>query len=224
MYDQTPDIIERVRTPRGDIQLQKRDSHYEIISNGTFLMATYNGESERLLVSAALKNTKAPRHVLIGGLGVGFSLAEALRHKQVARVTVIEIEEAIIQWNRTHLATISNHALTDARTNLIQADLLDWMNTATDRFDVICLDIDNGPDWTVTNSNADLYQANTLRSLVELLSVNGVLAFWSAHSSKDFVHKLKKYFAEVQEIPVPQEKGEPDYIYLAKAPFSSMLT
>lgn len=83
-------------TPRGDRQLQQRDSHYEIISNGTFLMATYNGESERFLVSTALKNTAAPKSVLIGGLGVGFSLTEALRHEQITQVTVIEIEEVII--------------------------------------------------------------------------------------------------------------------------------
>ncbi|UUI05568.1 spermine/spermidine synthase [Oceanobacillus jeddahense] len=219
MYGQMRDIIQRVRTPRGDIQLQQRDSHYEIISNGTFLMATYNGDSERLLVSAALKNTTAPKSVLIGGLGVGFSLAEALHHEQITQVTVIEIEEAIITWNRTHLAAFSNHALKDSRTKIIQADFLEWMETAAEKFDVICLDIDNGPDWTVTDSNTELYQMNTLHLLTGLLAFGGVLAFWSAASSQAFVEKLKKSFKEVQEIPVPQEKGEADYIYLAKAPF-----
>ncbi|MBY7143548.1 spermine/spermidine synthase [Virgibacillus sp. NKC19-3] len=205
--------------PRGEIQLQQRGNHYEIISNGTFLMATYNGESERLLVSAALKNTVAPRKVLVGGLGVGFSLAEALCHEQVTEVTVIEIEKAIITWNRTYLAAFSNHALEDSRTTIIQADFLEWINAASDKFDVICLDIDNGPDWTVTDSNTKLYQTNTLHLLAGLLSSGGVLAFWSAASSQAFVEKLKKYFEEVQEIPVPQEKGEDDYIYLAKVPF-----
>ncbi|WP_143833228.1 spermine/spermidine synthase [Oceanobacillus timonensis] len=222
MHGQTRNIIQRVRTPRGDIQLQQRGNHYEIISNGTFLMATYNGESEKILVSAALKNTTAPRNVLVGGLGVGFSLAEALRHEQITQVTVIEIEEAIISWNRTYLAAFSNHALKDPRTKMIQADFLEWMEAATEKYDVICLDIDNGPDWTVTNSNTDLYQVHTLHLLAGLLSSDGVLAFWSAASSQAFVEKLKESFEEVHVIPVPQEKGEADYIYLAKAPFPSV--
>lgn len=224
MNDSPLNIIQRVRSPRGDVQLQQRGSHYEIISNGTFLMATYNGDSERLLVSAALKNTVAPKTVLVGGLGVGFSLAEALRHKQITQVTVIEIEEAIIKWNQTHLAAFSNHALEDSRTKIIQADFLEWMDTATAKFDVICLDIDNGPDWTVTDSNTELYQVNTLHLLAGLLSPNGVLAFWSAASSQVFVEKLKKTFKEVKEIPVPREKGEADYIYLAKTPILSVLS
>lgn len=218
MDNRTLEVIERMQTTRGEIQLQQRGSHYEIISNGTFLMATYNGESERLLVSEAIKRISNPRNVLIGGLGVGFSLVEALQYEQVTQVTVVEIEEAIITWNQTYLAPFSNHALKDTRTKIIRADLLEWMAAATDRFDVICLDIDNGPDWTVTDANMELYQASTLDLLAGLLMPNGILAFWSAHSSHDFVEKLKKSFAEVQEIPVPQEKGEPDYIYLAKGP------
>lgn len=223
MYALPLNVIERVRTPRGGIQLQQRGNHYEVISNGTFLMSTYNGESERLLVSAALENTVDPKNILIGGLGVGFSLAEALRHEQVTSVTVIEFEETMIKWNQTHLAAFSNHALTDSRTQIIQADFLDWIYTRADRFDVICLDIDNGPDWTVTDANTDLYQVNTLHVLAGLLSSNGVLAFWSAASSQSFVEKLKKSFKEVKEIPVPQEKGEADYIYLAKTAFPSVL-
>lgn len=223
MYNKTRKIIQRVRTPRGDIQLQQRGRHYEIISNGTFLMATYNGESEKLLVSEALKNTTVCRNVLVGGLGVGFSLAEALRHEQITQVTVVEIEEVIVTWNRTYLAAFSDHALKDPRTKIVQGDFLEWAETATEKFDIICLDIDNGPDWTVTDSNTGLYQVSTLHLLAGLLSSNGVLAFWSAASSQDFVENLKASFKEVQEIPVPQEKGESDYIYLAKHPLSSVL-
>lgn len=80
------EIIERASTPRGEIQLQRRGEFYEIISNGTFLMATYNGESERLLVRRALEQAKAPGKVLIGGLGVGFSLQEALSDPRVRRL------------------------------------------------------------------------------------------------------------------------------------------
>ncbi|HLQ71930.1 MAG TPA: spermine/spermidine synthase, partial [Bacillota bacterium] len=109
-------VIERVQTPRGDIQLQRRGDHYEIISNGTFLMATYNGISEELLVSAALEKVPHPKRVVIGGLGVGFSLAKALQFTSVQEVKVIEIEKKIIDWNRTYLSRFSGHALENPRT------------------------------------------------------------------------------------------------------------
>ena len=103
-----PVVIERVQTPRGEIQLQSRGSDYEIISNGTFLMATYNGESERLLVKAALNASHEPKQILIGGLGVGYSLAEALDYPGVERVTVVEIEEKIIEWYRSYFSYFSS--------------------------------------------------------------------------------------------------------------------
>ncbi|MBO8173083.1 MAG: spermine/spermidine synthase [Bacillaceae bacterium] len=213
--DNRPHIIERAETPRGDLQLQRRGEHYEIISNGTFLMATYNGESERLLVSAALEKAASPTRVLIGGLGAGYSLAEALKDDRVQQATVIEIEQKIIEWNRTHLAPFSGHALDNPRTRILHADILAWITQTEEKFDAICLDIDNGPDWTVTEDNVALYSEKGLQTLTRLLSPEGVLSFWSATSSPDFVTRLGKYFARVETREIPQERGEPDYIFLA---------
>lgn len=218
MNEPAPEIIQHFETPRGDIQLQRRGEHYEIISNGTFLMATYNGESEKRLVNDALQEIPEVNHVLIGGLGVGFSLAEALSHEAVARVTVVEIEEAMIDWNHTYLAAFSNHALNDDRTKIVHDDFIKWMMTTTEKFDAICLDIDNGPVWTVTDSNMALYQADRLHVLAGLLTSQGVVAFWSAAASKQFVEQLKNIFKEVKEISIPQDRGAADYIYLAKFP------
>ncbi|MED5018789.1 spermine/spermidine synthase [Paenibacillus chibensis] len=214
----TPEIIERSHTERGDIQLQKRENHYEIIYNGTFLMATYNGESERLLVRNALERCRRPHKVLIGGLGVGFSLEEALSDPRVAQVDVVEIEDVIIQWNRQHLARLSGYALEDPRTHVIHEDLVQWMEDAPDTYDAICLDIDNGPDWTVSESNNGLYSEKGIAALIRLLRPDGVLTFWSATASPQFVDFLKLFFTEVTVESVPQERGEPDYIYLAASP------
>ena len=141
----------------GELVLRGDGEHFEIISNGMFLMDTRAGESERLLVRAALERTGRPSHVLIGGLGVGFSVAEALRHPHTSAVTVIEREPAVIGWHATHLRAFSAGALEDPRVRVERADLLVWLAATTDRYDALCLDIDNGPEWTVTDGNAALY-------------------------------------------------------------------
>ncbi|MDR9853998.1 spermine/spermidine synthase [Paenibacillus sp. VCA1] len=216
--NQAPEIIERSRTDRGDIQLQKREDHFEIIYNGTFLMATYNGESERLLVRSALKKCKHPQRVLIGGLGVGFSLEEALSDPEVGRVDVVEIEEAIIRWNRKQLAPYSGYALDNPRTNVIHADLVPWMSETDASYDAICLDIDNGPDWTVSDSNTGLYSDQGINAVIRLLRPRGVVSYWSATASPAFVDYLKLFFDEVEVLSIPQLRGEPDYVYLAASP------
>jgi spermidine synthase len=214
LQSHTPHVIERALTPRGEIQLQRRGADYEIIINGVFLMATYNGQSERLLVRAALKTTRAPRRILIGGLGVGYSLAEALSCLSLERVTVVEIEEKIIEWNRSYLADFSNNSLDDPKTSLIHADLIRWMSQVQDKFDVICLDIDNGPDWVAFEENNFLYGDAGLDALSQLLNPNGVVSFWSASSSPSFAGRLKKHFSFVEELEAPRGRGEPDYIYI----------
>ncbi|WP_246050093.1 spermine/spermidine synthase [Aquibacillus sediminis] len=211
----SPIVIDTVQTDRGEVQLQQRGSDYEVISNGTFLMATYNGESERLLVRAAIKEAPEPKRVLIGGLGVGISLAETLSYSFINDVTVVEIEENIIKWNKTYLAAYSSHSLEDPRTSIVHADFTKWMYETQGTYDAICLDIDNGPDWTVVDSNNALYEKNSLHVLASLLSDRGVLTFWSATASPDFVARLQENFLHVKELQVPMERGEPDYIFIA---------
>ncbi|GAB4073222.1 spermidine synthase [Barrientosiimonas marina] len=208
-------VLDRVQTPRGELQLQRRGSHYEIINNGIFLMATYNGESEKYLVRQALASVASPKRVVIGGLGVGFSLAEALRDSSVTEVVVIEIENKIIEWNRTYLSAFSEASLEDPRTRVIHDDMLEWMKKETGQFDVICLDIDNGPDWTVTEHNHDMYQPDSLRQLASLMRPGGAVSFWSASSSPDFYQLLKRVFHHVTAWKVSQNKGDDDCIYIA---------
>lgn len=179
-------------------------------------MATYNGESERLLVTAALDAATAPRRVLIGGLGVGFSLAAALADPRVEQATVVEIEEPLIGWNRRYLTAFNRNALADARTRVIHADLVAWVRQADEQFDAICLDIDNGPDWTVTDENRGLYGEEGLQNVKALLAPGGCVAYWSAHRAPAFLAHLQTIFAQVDELPVAQERGEPDYVYLAR--------
>lgn len=218
---QTATVIERVTTENGEIQLQRRGSDYEIIFNGTFLMATYNGESEKLLVSQAIEAVKSPRTVLIAGLGVGFSLGEALGYSMLEKITVVEIEKKIIEWNRTHLAEFSNYGLLDPRVEVVQADFIDWMSDCRRKYDVICLDIDNGPDWLVMDNNNQLYDDQGIRSLLNILNESGAVSFWSAAKSDTLEKRLRQWFDKVKIKAVDQSRGEPDYIYVATGPKSA---
>jgi spermidine synthase len=216
LFNIIPEVIERCTTPRGELQLQRRGEHYEIISNGVFLMATYNGESERLLVDAAVEAAARPERILIGGLGVGFSLGAALAHPDVQEVTVVEIEEPVIAWNRRELAPFSGQGLSDSRTRIVNADLVDWVSQSSERFDAICLDIDNGPDWTVTEENQRLYGDEGLERLTRLLNPGGVISVWSAGAAPAFEGRLRAHFGQVDVLSVPQPRGEDDYVYLVR--------
>lgn len=211
------EIIERASTPHGEIQLQRRGEFYEIISNGIFLMATYNGESERLLMRRALERTNPPGKVLIGGLGGGFSLQEALGNPRVREVTVVEIEAKVIEWNRTVLFPVSDDALRHPKTRLVHADLITWIRETDEMFDLICLDIDNGPDWKVFDGNASLYDNQGLKAISRRINPDGCISFWSATPSPEFAERLNACFGNVEIREVPQSHGDPDYLFLVRA-------
>lgn len=219
MYDKRLEIMERCRTPRGDIQLQRRGADYEIISNGTFLMATYNGDSEKWLVRAALEACENEScSVLIGGLGVGYSLAEAVSSPRTGQVTVIEIEPKVIEWNRLYLSVYSGDAIRHRKTRTIQADLLEWVKQTDETFDVICLDIDNGPDWVVFEENKGLYDDKGLAALARMLNPGGVVSFWSASPAPAFMERLNVHFSEVEAAAIDRDRTDhPDYVYISKA-------
>ncbi|HEX6469654.1 MAG TPA: spermidine synthase [Streptosporangiaceae bacterium] len=216
-----PVVVERAPgRAGGELVLRRAGADHEIISNGVFLMDTRGGTSERLLVRGALAGAAGAARVLIGGLGVGFSLAEAADHPRaaVAEVTVVELEPAVIAWHRTHLRGCSAGALDDPRVTVTCADLLDWLPATPDRFDAICLDIDNGPHWTVTERNAGLYGDAGLGLLAERLAPGGRLAVWSANAAPAFARRLRARFGHVEVRAVPVARGEPDMIYFAGAP------
>lgn len=209
------EVVERLSTPRGELVLRRDGEHFEVIANGVFLMDTRDGRSERLLVTAALERAAARRpRVLVCGLGVGFSLDEALSDPRVAGVIVVEREPEVMAWNRSHLG--GGARLDDPRTRLVVADLGGWLADGAPEFDVLCLDIDNGPDWTVTAGNAELYGGPGLALLSSRIAPGGVLAVWSAAQSRPFEARLRDRFDEVAVLTVDVDRGEPDAIYLAR--------
>jgi spermidine synthase len=213
-------VLDRAETPRGELVLRGDGDHFEVISNGVFLMDTRGGGSERLLVRAALDHHHAPRTLLVGGLGVGFSLVEALADPRVERVIVVEREPVLIGWHRSWLAPFSAGGLDDPRTTVVCADLVDWLRAPpASVIDVACLDTDNGPDWLVSEGNATLYATTGLELLRSLLAPQGLAAFWSATASPAFAERLAGVFAGVEALTVPPAnapRGEPDVVFLAR--------
>ena len=210
-----PRVLERVSTPRGEIALRRAGGDFEIISNGVFLMDTRDGRSERLMVTAALAccRASAPR-ILICGLGAGFSLAEAVRLPAAASIDVVEISPEIIGWHTTHLRHLAAPAWEDDRVTVVNADAVAWLAHGHGRYDVLCLDIDNGPEWTVHDANGALYSDEGLRRIRGNLSPGGVVSVWSAAPAPSFEARLRRHFTTVGVHRVPVPRGQPDVIYL----------
>ncbi|GAB7031061.1 spermidine synthase [Streptomyces sp. NPDC021749] len=243
---ESPRTLDRREGPYGEVVLRERAGSpggppviHEIIANGCFLMDTSDGRSERLLVDAALAELPADRQrpaVLIGGLGVGFSLARAAEQPRWGRITVVEREAAVIDWHRNGpLSAISAAALADPRSEILHTDLVAHLrapagpsaggapgaDAAPDggavTYDALCLDIDNGPDWTVTEDNNGLYSPAGLAACRDRLTPGGVLAVWSAQPSPAFEEALRNAgFQGVRTEEIPVARGVPDVVHLAR--------
>ncbi|WP_432081270.1 spermidine synthase [Streptomyces sp. WAC 04229] len=224
-FREAPEVLDRREGPYGEVVLRRHGALFQIIANGCFLMDTSDGRSERRLVDAAadaLAGSGGPAgpHLLIGGLGVGFSLAHAAADPRWGRIAVIEREPAVIDWHRDGpLSALSGRALADPRAEIVETDLVTYVNETSDTYDALCLDIDNGPGWTVTEGNDGLYGPSGLAGCARLLRPGGVLAVWSAQPSPEFEETLRNAgFQQVRTEEIPVARGVPDVVHLGVGP------
>lgn len=213
------EVIDRVTTPTGEWQLQRREGHYEIICNGVFLMASYNRESDRQLAALALRGVRGDAlRVLVGGLGIGFTAQAALEDLRVRQLDVVEVEPAVIAWHRAYFAPLCHWPLRDLRTVLTAADLFEFP-LAPQSYDAILLDTDNGPGWLARDINARLYDPGMVTRFITALTRRGVLAVWSADPAPEFERMLAEIAGNSETVQVSEElaPGRPGtaWIYLA---------
>ena len=221
------EVIERRVTPEGtEIALVKRDAEFEIVYDGHFLMASDCRRSERSLAELAMAplSQRDDVTVLVAGLGMGHTLRAALDSPGVIRVDVVEISDAVVEWNRQYFAALNGAALDDPRVQLHTVELAQFVKQfrytpiepVKDGYLALLLDVDNGPSWPTRRENANLYTDEGLEKLAGILRPGGVIAVWSAQREVEFVRRMHARFVNVAEMVVPVEIGGKaglDYIY-----------
>ena len=159
--------------------------------------------------------------VLIGGLGVGFTLAAALRHLGPdAEVVLAELVPGVVEWNRGALGEHAGHPLRDERVTVHEVDVAVMLRAEVQAFDAILLDVDNGPDGLTQEANDWLYSRAGLNASYQALRPRGVLAVWSAGTDRAFTKRLGQAGFEVDEVPVRAHrgKGARHVIWVARTP------
>jgi len=195
--------IDRAQLPEGDgeISLHRRGDEFAIRVDGFDLMNSLAHESEDALARLACAEiADRPRpSVLIGGLGMGFTLAEALRGlSSGARVVVAELVPAVVTWNREHLAELSGRPLQDKRVTICECDIIQILKKERGAYDAILLDVDNGPEGMTRKGNDWLYTRGGLDASRAALRPAGVLAVWSATPDEAFTKRLNQSGFEVE--------------------------
>jgi spermidine synthase len=203
--------IATARTPDGgEMVLYQHDSDFSIKINGQELMHSRRHESELELARlgcAHLDGHKAPS-ILIGGLGMGYTLRQALDMLSPhAQVMVGELLGAVVKWNREFLGELNGRPLGDKRVDLKTGDIVELISRSKSRFDSILLDIDNGPNAMTDSGNRRLYGRKGMQACRRALRKQGCLALWSAEPSKKFEQLLMSCSFHVRRFRVPAYKG-----------------
>jgi spermidine synthase len=181
-------------------ELYRRGEHYSIWVGAHLLMNSRVHGSERALAELTLDalGERPGAHVLVGGLGFGYTLAEALARLDArAAVTVAEVSSAVIRWNRELLGALNGGALADPRVRMWEGDVCDLVRASERSFDAILLDVDNGPRAVGRVSNGFLYSAEGLAAIRACLVPGGVLSVWSAGPEPSFSERLRAADFEV---------------------------
>jgi spermidine synthase len=171
-------------------------------------MSSRMHDSEEALAEHALERHHDPHTVLVGGLGLGFTLRAVLdRVAGDAKVTVAELVPELVEWNRVHLGLLNDHPLDDRRTEVVVGDVFDTLKSSSRTFDVILLDVDNGPVALSHPKNQRLYSEQGVSICHTALRAGGVLAVWSVGPDAKFERRLARAGFQVDVMRVSARKG-----------------
>lgn len=199
--------LDSAKTPDGkqELRLKRRGTEFSIILGSNELMNSRLSGSEEALAKLSCQRIRDPQrpHILIGGLGMGFTLRAALAELGAeARITVSELVPAVVSWARGPMADIFGGCLDDPRVSVVEADVGLLIKSTTTAYDAILLDVDNGPEGLTHEGNDTLYDLAGLRAAGNALRPGGVLSVWSSGPDSGFTRRLRQAGFSVQEVNV----------------------
>lgn len=206
-------VLDKAKVPGGseELRLKQRGAEFVIMLGKQELMSNRLSATEEALATFGCETirTRAKPRVLIGGLGMGFTLRAALKVLgDKADIVVAELVPAVVAWARGPMADLFGTSLTDPRVTIHETDVGELIRAKASAYDAILLDVDNGPEGLTRVANDALYDAKGLTAAHRALRPGGVLAVWSSAPDPKFTARLKKAGFAVKEIPM-RAKGSP---------------
>lgn len=199
-------VIGRTRSPDGsELTLTQHLAEFAILADGQTLMSSRLHGSEDALATLGCDRARTlpSPQILIGGLGMGFTLRAALDLLPgAAHVLVAELVPAVVVWNRGPLGALAGHPLNDPRVDVDQRDVALTLRSHPGRFDAVLLDVDNGPAALTAAANESLYSERGLAAARAALAPDGVLAFWAAGENRAFERRVHAAGLVVRPVPV----------------------
>lgn len=216
------DEVAAARSPRGEVLLRRRpDGALELRVNGVFVMDTVETGSEEALAREALALTDAPERVLVGGLGLGFTARAVLADDRVRRLDVAEIEAALVDWVSSDLVPGGRALLSDPRVEVRVGDVRAVVEDApAATYDLVLLDVDNGPGYLVHEQNAAVYRTPFLEQVRRVLRPEGVVVVWAANEAPQLETAMAEIFGECRRAAHPvvlQDRREEYLLYVSRA-------
>jgi spermidine synthase len=224
--------LDRAEIPgnEGIITLRQRGTEFSIRTADTELMNSRLHGSEDALAQLTYRRLKQKEglRILIGGLGMGYTLAAALEQSEKdTLITVAELIPTVISWNRQHLGHLTGEPLNDPRVSIQEEDVVNAISRKKSAWDAILLDVDNGPDGLTQKANDRLYNISGLKTSFAALRPGGILAVWSSGPDEAFTRRLKQCQFQTETITVRAHKpgkGARHTIWFARKPRSSSKT
>jgi spermidine synthase len=218
------DEVARATSDRGEVVLRRRrgDAVLELRVNGVFVMDSHQTVTEQALAEAALARHRAPSAVLVGGLGLGYTLGAVLSDRRVRQVTAVEVEDAVVGWLRDGTVPHGPALLADDRLHVVTADVrLALAEAIASTYDLVLLDVDNGPAYLVHDANSALYGPVLLRTTRHAMRPLGLCVIWSAAHDQALHDAMVEVFGDAEATAYDvdlQGRAEQYWLHLARVP------
>jgi spermidine synthase len=216
--------VARAESERGELVLRRRVEErsadvLELRVNGVFVMDTHETTSEIELATVALGLVDDPRDVVVAGLGLGYTTQRVLADPRVEQVKVVEIEGALVGWMRDGTIPHGPGLLADKRVHIVNADIVLAVAEASSTYDLVLLDVDNGPGYLVHDTNSGVYEHDFLVSTQRILNTGGALVVWSSAPAPGLAATMEQVFGNCTEHRYDvllQEREEQYLLYLSR--------